>query len=465
MSMELEIPYGDTFVKAELPDRTFVLPAGGQIKKPEPLDDLGAAIASALDAPLGMAPFPELVRPGANVVIAFDDATVAQFGPVRGIAIHETLRRLESAGVGRDTVTLICANALHRKFTPEELATIIGDDLVKEFGDRCFCHDAEDADNLSYIGQTPEHGYDVEVSRYVVDADLLIYVTAAHGRGFSGGWKSVCVGLSTFRSIRHHHTPDGMSMSLKDNRMHKVLDEMGVFLESKIDTTIMKIDCIEAGPLSISRVFAGAVAECRNAALDVLEEQFPPRRSLRSEKHDVILYGVPDWSPYAIFSHTNPILTLISSGLGYLGGAIRALGKPGCTVIMVTPCPERWDRVHHPSYPDVWENVLTESRDAYDIEKRYTEQYATNEEYIDKYRNHYAFHPIHGILATHPLKRLKHAGRVIVAGIEDPAVAEHIGFEAAADVAAALKRAEEIHGPDYSIAYAQHPAAPTKVTM
>ena len=113
----------------------------------------------------------------------------------------------------------------------------------------------------------------------------------------------------------------------------------------------------------------------------------------------------------------------------------------------------------------VWENVLTESRDAYDIEKRYTEQYATNEEYIDKYRNHYAFHPIHGILATHPLKRLKHAGRVIVAGIEDPAVAEHIGFEAAADVAAALKRAEEIHGPDYSIAYAQHPAAPTKVTM
>ena len=465
MAMQLEIPSGDAFVKAEVPDRTFVLPAGGQIKKAEPVDDLGAAIASALDAPLGMAPLPELIRPGANVVIAFDDATVPQFGPVRGIAIHETLRRLESAGVGRDAVTLICANALHRKFPPEELAAIIGDDLVKEFGDRCFCHDAEDPDNLAYIGQTPEHGYDVEVSRYAVDADLLIYVTAAHGRGFSGGWKSVCVGLSTFRSIRHHHTPDGMSMSLKDNRMHKQLDEMGAFLESKIDTTFMKIDCIEAGPLNISRVFAGAVAECRNAALKVLEEQYPPRRSLSGEKYDVILYGVPDWSPYAIFSHMNPILTLISSGLGYLGGTIQALGKPGCTVIMVTPCPERWDRVHHPSYPDVWDNVLTESTDPYDIEKRYTEQYATNEEYIDKYRNDYAFHPIHGILATHPLKRLKHAGRVIVAGIEDPAVAKHIGFEAAADVAAALKRAGEIHGPDYSIAYAQHPAAPTKVTM
>ncbi len=465
MPIQVEIPYGDAFVKAQLPDRTFVLPAGGQTNKLQPIDDLPAAIASALDAPLGMAPIPELIKASSKVIIAFDDATVAPFSPVRGIAINETLRRLENVGVRRDSVDLICANALHRKFSPQELATIIGADLVKEFSDRCFCHDAEDPDNLVYIGQTPGHGYDVEVSRHVVDADLVIYITAAHSLGFSGGWKSVCVGLSTFRSIRHHHTPDGMSMSLKDNRMHKVLDEMGAFLESNIDTAIMKIDCIEAGPTNTSHVFAGAVAECHNAVLEVLEAQYPPRRSFSTEKHDVILYGVPDWSPYAIFSHTNPTLTLISSGLGYLGGAIQALGKPGCTVIMVTPCPERWDRTHHPSYPDVWENVLTESTDPYDIEKRYTERYATHEEYIDKYRNHYAFHPIHGILATHPLKRLKHAGRVIVAGIQDPAVARHIGFEAAADTAAALKRAEEIHGPGYTIAYAQNTVAPTKVTM
>lgn len=463
--MHVDIPYGETTVAAELPERTFIVPPGGAAVRPEPIADLAAAVHDALANPLGSAPIRDLVKPGAKVAIAFDDPTAPCFSPLRGIAINAVLAELEAAGVKCESVTLICANALHRKFRHEELASILGDDLVKEFGDRLVCHDAEDVDNLVYLGET-EHGYDVEVSRHVTDSDLLVYITSYHGRGFSGGWKSVCVGLSTWRSIRHHHTPDGMSMSVKDNRMHKVLDEMGAHLESKIDTPIFKLDAVEVNPFQTSKIVAGSVWECRKAVLAILEEQFPPRRSLSEDKYDVVIYGVPDWSPYAIFSHMNPILTLISSGLGYLGGTIQALGKPGCTVIMVTPCPERWDRVHHPSYPDVWENVLPKTRDPYQIERDYTDVYVSNEEYVDKYRHHFGFHPVHGILATHPLRRLKHAGKIIVAGIEDPKVAQHLGYEAAPNVEAALKMAEEIHGADFSLTYTQHPASSTtKVTM
>lgn len=344
-------------------------------------------------------------------------------------------------------------------------AALIGEDLVIEFGERLYCHDAEDADNLVYLGKTDAHGYDVEVNRAVVESDLTVYINSHHARGFSGGWKSVCVGLSTFRSIRHHHTPDGMSMSIKNNRMHAVLDEMGAHLESKIGGTIFKVDAIDRDPSQKSHIFAGAVDASRAAALKILEDIYPPRRSLSDEKFDVVLYSVSNWSPYTIFSHMNPILTLSSSGLGYLGGTIEALGKFGCTVIMVTPCPEQWDRVAHPSYPHVWENVLSHLRDPYEIEKRYTEEYATNEVFIEKYRNEFAFHPIHGILATQPLKRLKHAGEVIVAGIEDPAIAGHLGFSAAPSVEEALGLAEDIHGAGYTLACTQHPAAQTKVGM
>ena len=63
----------------------------------------------------------------------------------------------------------------------------------------------------------------------------------------------------------------------------------------------------------------------------------------------------------------NPILTLISSGLGYLGGYIEALGKPGCTVVLATPCPETWDMEHHPSYSEAWDRVLPQTRDPYEI--------------------------------------------------------------------------------------------------
>lgn len=63
----------------------------------------------------------------------------------------------------------------------------------------------------------------------------------------------------------------------------------------------------------------------------------PVKKSLE-EKADIVCYGIPDWSPYAAFGSMTPILTLISTGLGYLGGMIEAVGKTGCSVIIATPC-------------------------------------------------------------------------------------------------------------------------------
>lgn len=463
MGFITDIAYGETTIEAELPDRTFRVPPLGA-EQLTPIGDLQGAVQEALARPLEMSPIRELVRPGARVTIAFDDLTVSAYGPIRTVAIREVLRQLETAGVPRETVTLLCANALHRKFRPDELAVVLGTELVEEFGPRLLCHDAEEKDSLVYIGQTPD-GHDVEVSRYVAESDLTVYVNCAHFRGFSGGWKSICVGLSSFRSIRHHHTPDGMSMSIKNNRMHAMLDAMGQLLEANMTGTIFKIDTIEADPWHSARIFAGSPWATRQAALDVLLAHVPARRDLSPERYDVILYGVPAWSPYAICASLNPILTLISSGLGYLGGTVQALGKPGCTVIMVTPCPNTWDDGHHPSYRDVWDHVLAKTRDPYEIAGAYTDHYATHAELIERYQHHYAFHPIHAIFATHPLRRLKHCGTIIVAGIEDPAVARHLGFEATGSVEEALHRAEAMHGKGCSIAYAQHPTVSTKMPM
>src|SRR5262249_34957892 len=60
-------------------------------------------------------------------------------------------------------------------------------------------------------GGAAEHGYPVEVHRLVAESDLTVYVNTNYIRGFTRGWKSVCVGLSTWRTIRVTHTPDGMS--------------------------------------------------------------------------------------------------------------------------------------------------------------------------------------------------------------------------------------------------------------
>ncbi|MEX2238264.1 MAG: lactate racemase domain-containing protein [Dehalococcoidia bacterium] len=448
--MQVTLPHGDATVSADLPERTRVVRrgGGGQARERQEVDQEGI-VRAAITSPLGIDRIRGQVKPGDQIVIAFDDGTITSYGPIRRLAIEAVLAELAAAGVEEANVQLVCANALHRKWTREELASMIGDELVRRFGDRLYCHDAEDRDNIVDLGTTPS-GYAVDLSRAAVEADLLVYINAACFLGFSGGWKSIAVGLSTWRSISHTHTPDGMSMSVKNNRFHAVLNEMGELIEQRLPRRPFKVETILRDPMTVSQVFAGGVRETRDAAIEVLSASVPQRRS-QAEPADVVVYGVPDWSPYAAFGHTNPILNLLSSGLGYLGGYIEALGKPGCTVILASPCPERWDMEHHPSYKEVWDRVLPETKDPYEITERFGEDFATNPSYIDSYRNGVAFHGVHGILATHPLKRLRHAGRVIVAGAQDPAVPRHVGFTAAATVEDAVSEAVSIHGADCSI--------------
>jgi hypothetical protein len=457
--MNVELPYGAGTLTATLPDDARRLSSDAEVGLP-PLDDLDRAVRAALAAPRGLPRLRDLARAGDRVTIAFDDHTVGSFGPIRPIAIRAVLDELAQAGVTARQVRLVCANALHRMCRPAELRRLLDDRLVDEFGDRLTCHDAEDPTQIVDLGATAEHGYPVEISRLVADSDLTVYVNTNYIRGFTGGWKSVCVGLSTWTSIRVTHDPDGMSMSLNRNRMHAVLDEMGHHLEQRLGRRIFKIDTLLSDPFHAARVFAGGVDETRRAALAVQAERFPPRRSVVTEPCDVLVYGVPDSSPYAIWAAVNPILTLISMGLGYLGGMIDAAGKPGVTVVMAAAARDTWDRVHHPSYREVWEHVLPLTRDPYEITARFETAFARHAEHIDAYRHRFAFHPIHGILATHPLKRLRHVGQVIVAGAHDSHVPRHLGFGVADTVEAALAQALAIHGRGATIGVVAQPMMP-----
>lgn len=457
--MRTALPYADGTLTATLPEGTKRLSSAAEVALP-PLADLDAAVRAALAAPRGLPRIRELVKADARVTIAFDDHTTGSFGPIRPVAIRAVLAELAEAGVSPAQVRLVCANALHRMCRPAELRRLLDDRLVEEFDSRLSCHDAEDPEQIADLGVTAASGYPVEVSRLVADADLTVYVNTNYIRGFTGGWKSVCVGLSTWKSIRVTHTPDGMSMSLSRNRMHAVLDEMGHHLEERLGRPIFKIDTLLAGPFQAAHVLAGSVDETRRAALDLQARRFPPRRAAAPEPCDVLVYGVPDSSPYAIWASVNPILTLISMGLGYLGGMIEAAGKPGCTVVMAAAARDAWDRVHHPSYVEVWERVLARTRDPYEISARFEDEFARHPGYIEAYRHRFAFHPIHGILATHPLKRLRHVGRVIVAGPRDPDVPRHLGWAVATSVEEAVARARAIHGAGATIGVVEQAAMP-----
>jgi len=454
--MEEQVVFGDRMIKANLPDSVLSAPPGLSTTL-APVNDIEETIRKALQKPIGRKPLSQTARPNMKVTIAFDDPTVPCFAPVWEPAIKLVIGELEKGGVKKKNITLLCANALHRKFTRRELTQILGQELVKDFGYRLVCHDAEDLENLIYLGRT-DSGCDVEINKLVADSDLTVYVNTVVWRGFNGGWKSICVGLASYRSIRWHHTPDSMSMSMEKNRMHEILDEMGAVVEEKIGADrIFKIETVLANPLEVHNVWAGGVFETRQAALEVMKSQLKPRREIVAEKSDIVLYGIPNWSPYAAFSVMNPLLTLVSTGLGYFGGVIEAMGKPGCSVILVSPCPDIWNHTHHPTHREIWDQILNRYKDPYEIVDLFEEDFAHRPEYIYKYRYCYGFHPVHGIMTTYPLKRLQHAARVFVAGAEAPALIEHLGFEPTASVEEAIAKAQSIHGKDASTVFVKYP--------
>src|SRR5687768_17233588 len=280
--MQATLPYADGTIDVTLPESARRLTSVADAALP-PLADLDGAVRAALAAPVGMPRIRDLVKPAARVTIAFDDHTTGSFGPIRPVAIRAVLDELAAAGVSRSAVTLVCANALHRMCRPSELTRLLDADLVAEFGARLVCHDAENRDEIEDLGATAEHGYPVEISRHVTDRDLTVYVNTNYIRGFTGGWKSVCIGLSTWKSIRVTHDPDGMSMSLHRNRMHAVLDEMGQHVEQRLGRRIFKIDTVLADPLHPSHVFAGSVDGTRKAAIEVQARRFPARRDAAPE--------------------------------------------------------------------------------------------------------------------------------------------------------------------------------------
>lgn len=458
------IAYGDGTVLAELPERTRVI---RQTAQPlPPLTDPAKAVREALDSPVAHEPLSKLVGPKSRVTIAFDDPS--SFIPrqrqtdFREVAIKVLLEELDKLGVDPANIRLVCAVGLHRKWTTRELSTILGEDLVYRFGpSKLYNHDAEDKENLVFLGET-KRGQEVEVSRVVTDADQLIYVGKPRSH-FNGGWKSVVVGLSTYRSIRHHHRPfpkaSGKStLDPKRSAFPRLLNEMGEVVEKELAKNGRRVLIIEGtmnNKLSpeLVHVVAGHPPEAHAESLEILQKQLVVDVKGQS---DVAVYGMGNIRDvYSKLSIINPILVR-NLAMSYSFGLFQniPLVKQGGIAIFVHPCKRQFDAVKYASYVEVFEKLLPYNQDPFELWELYAEDYAHRPEYIHKYRYGHSFHGVHPlILWGQGAYGLRHLGKVFLAGATDFEAARMLGFEPFATVEEAIAEAERLLGKDCSISY------------
>src|SRR5947199_4979391 len=171
------------------------------------LRDLNAHIRQALLNPVGDSkPLPELLFAGMKLTIAVDDIAI----PLPPMVTPDIRQRILehvielAARAGVDDLEIVVATALHRRMTAAEIRRMVGERVYRSFWPtHLYNFDAEDKDGLAHIGQTDE-GEDVEIMKRAAESDLLVYVNI-NLVAMDGGHKSVAVGLSGYRSLKHHH--------------------------------------------------------------------------------------------------------------------------------------------------------------------------------------------------------------------------------------------------------------------
>jgi len=196
--MKVHLAYGKRGLDVQMPPEAKIVTP----RHVPGLPDEPAAIRQALRVPIDAPPLRELVRRGDRVVVVHSDLT----RPIPNDRVLPVLlSALEEAGVRRGDITLLNALGTHRRQTPEELAGMLGQEIVDRY--LCLQHDAWDDENLVSLGHT-SFGHPVRVNRTYLQADVKIltgFIEPHFFAGFSGGPKGVLPSIAGFDSVLTNH--------------------------------------------------------------------------------------------------------------------------------------------------------------------------------------------------------------------------------------------------------------------
>jgi len=307
----------------------FLLPEGPRYEVVEgrtaaPLEDVQAALASALDHPIEGPSLTALAMGKKTAAISVCDIT--RPAP-NWLTLPPLLRRLHDAGIPVQGVTILIATGLHRGATEEELRSILGPEIAATY--RVINHDARAEEDHRWLGATHK-GTPVYIDERFMAADLHIslgFIEQHLMLGFSGGRKLVAPGVAGQQTIKVIHSPKFMREpmategSILENPLHAELLEIAGMARHDfiLDVTLTQ-------DRKISGVFAGSPVEAHAAGVEFLK-----RTSLEklSGLADVVITSAAGYPLDLTFYQTIKGIT-----------AAQHIVKPGGKILILGECTE-----------------------------------------------------------------------------------------------------------------------------
>lgn len=462
--MLLKFEYGEGLMAAELPDNTDVFIPGETVKDPEALpqdwDSLYNATLESVRNPIGMPPLKELANPDSKVVFVIPDIVKGgcQSTSHRKVSIRVCLDELYSVGVKKENILLLISNGLHPRATVAEIKKILGNDLFNEFypTGQITSHDSEDYENLVDLGYN-KFGDHVIMNRFVFEADIPILIGHTQGNpygGYSGGYKHCATGITHWRSISAHHVPSVMHKEefvpvSTHNTMRDKFNQQGMFMEEKMGH---KFFCCDAVLDTFSRqiaIFSGYAKEMQPASWLIADKRTFVHWA--EKKYDVVVFGMPTDFHYGNGMGTNPIQMMQALSAQVIRHK-RVLSDK-CVFIVSSICDGYFHDERWPYLREIYDMFQHDYMNTLPDMNRYGEYFATNQEYIRKYRYCNAFHPFHGfsMMSCGHIAEMN-TSAIYIVGAREPGIARGMGLKTRASFEEALEDAMKKYvGPNPNI--------------
>ena len=456
---KIAFEYGHGLMEANLPDQTDIFIPGETIPDPPFLADIEEATKQSILNPIGIPPISGQVKKGSKVVIVFPDKVKGGVQPTahRRISIPIVIEECLKAGVEKTDIKLICSNGLHRKNTPDEIRSLLGDAVFNEYwySHQIANHDSEDWSNLIDLG-FDDMGNRVIMNKEVYEADLAVLIGHTLGNpygGYSGGYKHCTTGITHWRSIGSHHTPhvmhreDFTPVSNQSLMRHK-FDAIGQHMEKCMDKKFFVCDAVLDTCARQIAVFSGYAKDIQPLSWEVADRRtYVP---FAEKKYDVMVFGMPQAFHYGNGMGTNPILMLQAISANIIRH--KRVLKDNCVVICSSICNGYFHDEEFPSYKETYDLFQRDYHNTLpDIEK-YGEYISTKQEYIDKYRFNYGYHPFHAfsMIACGHIAEM-HCSAIYIVGAQEPGVARSMGLKTRATFEEALQDAGKYVGSNPNI--------------
>ncbi|MCW5976519.1 MAG: nickel-dependent lactate racemase [Bryobacteraceae bacterium] len=320
--MRVQLAFGKTGLPLELPEGYDYQVL--ETRSASPLENPAQALEEALDAPIGGPPLAELAKGKRSAAISVCDITRPT---PNSFVLPSVIRRLESAGIAREQITILIGTGLHRPATDEEILEILGPELASQY--RVVNHFARDLGSHRFLGQTAA-GTPAYVDERFVAADLHITAGLIEPHfmlGFSGGRKLIAPALAARETIAVLHSPkfmrDGRSVegSIEDNPLHRELLEI-----ARMARHDFMVDVAITRNREVAGVFAGNPVEAHRTGA-----QFVSRAMLQQldEPVDAVITTSAGY----------PLDLTYYQAIKGVSAAQHVL-KPGGTILLLAACGE-----------------------------------------------------------------------------------------------------------------------------